>query len=144
MTFQAVRNHYEAPIRTTCAALTPAVPVFFDNQPFTEADAAKEHVLMRLSFTNTTEQVLGDTVEALQGVIVIEIYTPKGAGPGRGQRVATEIAKQLNGMNRNSFRAVNNVRGSVGPLTGPTFAALEGRPHFFTRLSCGFRATYTA
>ena len=143
MTYQAVRTYFEDHIRSGLTTVTPTVPVFFDNQPFVEADAAKEHILCRLSFTGTSEQVIGDSLEALQGILVVEIYTAKGAGPGRGQRIATEIAKQLNSINRKTHRAINNVRGSVTGLSGPTFAALDGRPHFFTRLGCGFRATYT-
>ena len=143
MTLQLVRDYYEDHVRKVAAALTPPVPVFFDNQPFTDADAAIEHMLMRLDFGATTEEVIGDTVEFLRGSLVVEIYTPKGKGPGRGERIATEVMKSLFAINREPHKATNKVRGAIGPATGPTFFALEGRPHWLTRLGCGFHATYT-
>lgn len=143
MSFQAIRRFYEEPVRAAAATLSPPVPVFFDNQPFTDADAAKEHILMRLNFGSTTEEVLGDTVEAVQGTLVVEVYTPKGKGPGRGQLIATKVMQALFSINRSPRLLANNVRGSIGASSGPSFYPLEGRPHFLTRLGCGFRATYT-
>ena len=144
MTFQAIRTAYEDRIRTAAAALTPPVPVFFENQPFTDADAVKEHILMRLNFGVIGEEIIGDMMENVRGSLVVEVYTPKGKGPGRSQVVAAALAKALSAMNAQRSRAATGVRASINPITGPSFAALEGKPHFFSRLGCGFQASYTA
>ena len=143
MTFQAIRAAYEDHIRTAAAALTPPVPVFFENQPFTDADAAKEHILMRLDFGVIGEETIGDMVENVRGSLVVEVYTPKGRGPGRSQVVAAALAKALSAMNAQRRKAATGVRASIHPITGPSFAALEGKPHFFSRVGCGFQASYT-
>jgi len=143
MTLQAVRRYYEDHVRTAAALLTPPVPVFVDNQPFTDADGAGEHIRMRLDFGLTGEEVLGDMLENIRGTMVVEVYTPKNNGPGRNQTIALEVLKALNGINKTRYQEVNGVRGSVRPISGPNFYALEDRPHFYGRLGCGFQASYT-
>jgi hypothetical protein len=113
MTFQAIRAAYEDHIRTAAAALTPPVPVFFENQPFTDADAAKEHILMRLDFGVIGEETIGDMVENVRGSLVVEVYTPKGRGPGRSQVVAAALAKALSAMNAQRRKAATGVRASI-------------------------------
>ena len=142
MTLQAVRAHFEDPIRAAAAALTPPVPVYFDNQQFVEANSPEEFIKMRLDFGTTTEATLCENAENLRGSIALEIFTPKGKGPGRSQRVATDLMKALNTIT-STRHAGKTVRGSVREMTGPNFFALDGRPHFFARLGCGFQASYT-
>lgn len=143
MTLQHIRRAYEKPVLDAAAALTPALPVFVDNQPFTEADGAEEHIRMRLDFGESAEETICDMLENIRGTIVVEIYTHKNRGPGRGQTIATAMARALMGINSTRYQGPNDVRASVHPITGPNFYALEGRPHYLSRLGCGFQATYT-
>jgi len=143
MSLQLIRRVYEDHIRTAAALMTPPIPVYVDNQPFTDADATGEYVKMRLDFGATGEEVLGDMLENIRGTMVVEVYTPKNKGPGRNQAIALEMLKTLNGINATRYQGVNGVRASVRPVTGPNFYTLEGRPHFYSRLGCGFQAAYT-
>ena len=140
MTLQAVRKVLEDAVKAGAGAVTPAVPVYVDNQEYTDNDATKEFVLVRVNFGEITEPTFCENVEDLRGTIVIEIYTPKGQGPGRGQTLATEISKQLNALR---YHAAAGAKARVLSLNGPSFSALDGRPHFMSRLSGSLIAAYT-
>jgi len=142
MSLQNVRKYFEGPVIAAANALV--VPIFVDNQPFTDADSTGAHILMRLAFGSVTETTLCESLENLRGSIVIEIYTPKGEGPAASQTLARAMATALLDINRTRLHPVDGVRGVTRELTGPSFAALEGKPHFFARVGCGFQASYTA
>jgi hypothetical protein len=140
MTLQAVRKVLEDAVKAGAGAVTPAVPVYVDNQQYTDNDATKEFVLVRVNFGTTTEPTFCENVESLRGSLVVEIFTPKGKGPGRGQTLATEIAKQLNGLR---YHRATGAKARMLEINGPSFSALDGRPHYMTRLSGPLLASYT-
>jgi Bacteriophage related domain of unknown function len=140
VTLQAVRKVLEDAVKAGAGAVTPAVPVYVDNQQYTDNDATKEFVLVRVNFGTTTEPTFCENVESLRGSLVVEIFTPKGKGPGRGQTLATEIAKQLNGLR---YHAATGAKARMLEINGPSFSALDGRPHYMTRLSGPLLASYT-
>ena len=142
MTLQNVRKYFEDPVIDAAGVL--GIPIFVDNQPFTDADSTGTFIKMRLDFGAVTEDTLCESMEHLRGSIAIEIYTPKGQGPRASQDVATAIATALIGINTNRLQLIDGVRGVTREHTGPSFSALEGKPHFFARLGCGFKASYTA
>lgn len=140
MTLQAVRKVLEDAVKAGAGAVTPAVPVYVDNQAYTDNDAAKEFVLVRVNFGTTTEPTFCENVEHLRGSLVVEVFTPKGKGPGRGQTVATEIARQLNGL---KYHSAAGPKARMLEINGPSFTAMDGRPHFMTRLSGPLLASFT-
>jgi hypothetical protein len=140
MTLQAVRKVLEDAVTAGATAVTPVVPVYVDNQQYTSDDAAKEFVLVRVNFGTTTLPTFCENVETLRGSLVVEIFTPKGKGPGRGQTIATEIAKKLNALR---YHSATGAKARMLEVNGPTFTALDGRPHFLTRLSGPLLASYT-
>jgi hypothetical protein len=143
MSYQKVRAHFEQPVIAALQALTPPVPVFVDNQPITDSDAAKEHARIRLDFGTTTEITLQENVEMLRGNVVVECYAVKGKGPARAQLMITEVAKALNGLSKCGGKPATGVRGRVREMTGPNFYAMDGTPFFVARVGCGFDASYT-
>jgi len=138
---QAIRRAIEEPVELALAALIPPIPVFTDNRLYDENDATSEFCLVRVSFglmTDTTIGICGD-VEFIRGSAVIEVYTPKGNGPGRGQQAAEAIWRALMPLNR-ALPAAGDLVVRTGSFSGPSFTPLQGRPHFFTRLSMPVRA----
>jgi hypothetical protein len=144
MTLQAIRRFYEAPLISAFGNFVPTVPVYVDNQPLPDTTALSEYVLLRLSFGLITEPTLAANFDWHRGSLVIEVYSAKGVGPGRGQALIQTAIDTLTAMNATQGTAVNNVRGSIGPIVGPSFFALEGTPHYLTRISTAFQARYTA
>jgi hypothetical protein len=144
MTLQAIRAFFEVPLITAYAALTPPVPVYVDNQTITTTDATTEFVVLSLSFGLITEPTLSNSLDWHRASLVVECYSAKGVGPGRGQTLIQTAINTLTAMNATQGTAINNVRGSIGPITGPAFFALDGRPHYLTRLSVPVQGRYTA
>ena len=58
MNYQGVRAKFEEPIKTAYAALSPAVPVFFDNFGDVVSDADSEFVYVNIQFGITTQASL--------------------------------------------------------------------------------------
>jgi hypothetical protein len=164
VTLQAIRSVFEGAVITGANAVAPVLPVYVDNQSYTDNDAAKEFVLVRVNFGEITEPTFCENVEHLRGSLVVEVFTAKGKGPGRGQTVATEIARQLNKLRYQEEQPhVYPLTGTMYPLphtggfyprapgvkarmlglSGPSFTPLDGRPHFMTRLSGPLVASYT-
>ena len=144
MTLQAARRFYEAPLIAAYGALTPAVPVFVDNQEYDSATATSEFALLRLNFGLISEPTPTANLQRYRGSLVLEVYAAKGTGPGRGQTLIQTGIDVLTALNANQGTAVNNIRGSVGAIVGPSFFALDGRPHYLTRLSVPFEARYVS
>lgn len=144
MTLQAIRAFFEVPLIDAYNDLTPKVPVYVDNQRLTDTDALSEYVLLRLSFGLTTETTITDSLYWHRGSLVVECYSAKNVGPGRGQQLIQVAIDELMAMNATQGTAVNNVRGSIGNIVGPAFFPLEGQPHHLTRISVPIQARYTA
>jgi len=140
MTLQTIRAFFEGPIISAYSALNPAVPVLVDNQPLVETDALDEYVLVRLNFGLTSEATITDSLYRHRGSLVVECYSAKNVGPGRGQVLIQTAIDELMTFNASQGTAVNGVRGSIGSIVGPSFFALEGQPHYLTRLSVAFQA----
>lgn len=141
MNYQAIRSYFETPILTAYAALTPRLPVFVDNQEYDANTGLTEFALLRISFGLTTESALTSHLDWARGSLVLEIYNAKGIGPSRGQTLITTGINALTALT--DGEAVSGVRGTIGPITGPAFFALDGRPHYLTRMSTGFTARVT-
>jgi hypothetical protein len=144
MTLQAIRAFFEVPLITAYAALTPPVPVYVDNQTITTPDATTEYVVLSMSFGLITEPTITNSLDWHRASLVVECFSAKGVGPGRGQTLIQTAITTLAAMNAAQGTAINNVRGSIGPITGPAFFALDGRPHYLTRLSVPVQGRYTA
>ena len=144
MTLQAIRAFFEVPLITAYAALTPPVPVYVDNQLIVDTDATSEYVLLRFSFGLITEPTLSNSLDWHRGSLVVEVYNAKGVGPGRGQTLIQTAINTLTTINTTQGTTTNNVRGATGPINGPAFFALDGAPHYLTRLSVPVQGRYTA
>ena len=70
MRYQEVRAAVESPIQTAFGALSPAVPVFFDNITAAPANTTTEYVKVSIEFGLTTEQTLEGNLDRIRGSIV--------------------------------------------------------------------------
>jgi hypothetical protein len=141
MTLQAIRAVIEQPIIAAFAALTPPIPVYVDNQRYTDDDADSEFALLRLQWGLMNEPSIGcGPGELLRGSLVVELFVPKGAGPGRAQAAITPVLQALAGLS-GSLQPGPAV-AQVGRINGPTFTPLDGRPHLMARVTAPVRGRY--
>ena len=139
MRYQQIRAAVEGPIQTAFGALSPAVPVFFDNITASPANATTEYVVVNVSFGLTTEQTLTSNLDNVRGSIVIRIYTEKGKGPARNQTLLNTAVTTLLGLAA-STRADTGIYFRPGAVNGPTFSSTEDPPLFVGRIDAPFTA----
>ena len=99
MNYQKIRAAVENPLLTAFGALSPAIPVFFDNITAAPINSTTEYVRVNITFGSTNEPTLNSSVDNAQGAIVIRIFTEKGKGPARNQTLVTSAISVLETLN---------------------------------------------
>ena len=136
---QQIRGIYE---RIVIDAAAP-VSVYVENQSAVDFSALDEYCFVRVNFGLIQEPVIGAQAQwHIRGSLVCEIFTRKNIGPGRGMQIAAPIIEALSVLNEQVPLASQQIVASVGPVTGPTQAQLQDRPHHFTRFSMPIRARH--
>ena len=132
-TLQEVRGIYE---RVVIDAAAP-VAVYVDNQLATELAEDSEYVLVRVNYGMMQELNIGcEASEFIRGSLTCEIYTPKGAGPGRGLEIAQPIIQALCTLNAPTTQSGQLIIARVGAIVGPRQSSPQGIPSHFTGFSC--------
>jgi hypothetical protein len=140
MNYQAIRAAVENPLLSAFGALSPAVPVYFDNITAAPANSTTEHVKVNVTFGLTNEPTLTNSVDYARGVVVIRIFTEKGRGPARNQTLITTAVNVLETLN-STAKTNSGVFFRLGEITGPSFSAVEDSPLFVGRIEAPYRAT---
>jgi hypothetical protein len=138
MSFQQIRALVETRTINAFSALTPPVPVVFDNvggEP-----PATEYVELSISYVNFYLPVLRletNGIEAIRGNIQLSIYSPKGNGMRRIEELDFTGMALLDQMKTNEF-SVGEVLGPVQVLSGDDPLALSNiSAPFNVRISGG-------
>ena len=150
MNYQSVRTAIETPFQTNYGALTPAIPIFFDNFYNVLADSVDEFINVNIQFGLTTETALTSSHNHIRGIIVVRVCTEKNKGPARNQTLATTAFTTLNTLD-NTAKSTSGVYIRMGQIDGPSFTTVEGGqesrkglyPFFMSRIETNFQAQLT-
>ena len=140
MDYQAIRAAVEKPLLDAFEALSPAVPVYFDNITAVPPNTTTEYVRVNVTFGVTNEPTLTDSVDNAQGALVIRVFTEKGRGPARNQTLVTTAVGVLETLNSTAKKSTG-VFFRVGQIEGPSFVTTDDSPHFVGRIDAGYKAT---
>ena len=140
MNYQSIRAQVENPLLTAFGALSPAVPVFFDNITAAPLNSTSEYVRVNVTFGLTNEPTLTSSVDNARGAIVIRIFTEKGRGPSRNQTLITTAVDVLETLN-NGTKGTTGTYFKVGAIDGPSFSSDEDAPLFMSRIETSYVAT---
>ena len=140
MNYQSIRAQVENPLLTAFGALSPAVPVFFDNITSAPLNSTSEYVRVNVTFGLTNEPTLTSSVDNARGAIVIRIFTEKGRGPSRNQTLITTAVDVLETLN-NGTKGTTGTYFKVGAIDGPSFFSDEDAPLFMSRIETSYVAT---
>ena len=140
MNYQSIRAQVENPLLTAFGALSPAVPVFFDNITAAPANSTTEYVRVNVTFGLTNDPTLTSSVDNARGAIVIRIFTEKGKGPSRNQTLLTTAVDVLETLN-NGTKGTTGTYFKVGAINGPNFSTTETPPMFMGRIDTSYVAT---
>ena len=147
MNYQGVRAEFESDLAAAYGALSPAVPIYFDNTLNTVSDAETEFVHVNLQFGLTTESTLSTQHDFIRGTIVIRAYSEKGRGPARNQTLINTAFTTLQTLN-NTAKTTSGIYVRIGAINGPNFGTgstdQESRiafmPYFISRIDTTFTA----
>ena len=150
MNYQSVRTAIETPFQTNYGALTPAIPLFFDNFYNVLSDSVDEFINVNIQFGLTTETALTSSHNHIRGIIVVRVCTEKNKGPARNQTLATTAFTTLNTLD-NTAKSTSGVYLRMGQIDGPSFTTVEGGqesrkglyPFFMSRIETNFQAQLT-
>ena len=140
MSFQLIRAHIETKVNDAFQALTPAVPVVFDNVQETPPNAP--YAICLVSYSSVTETVLcpnGEGIENLRGNIQLSIYSQRGRGMNALEIYGSTGIRVLNEM----YDRDNIVRVKCGQILGPVPVLSGAEPYALVTLSCPFTAKLT-
>ena len=138
MNFQGVRAAMEAPIATAYGALSPAIPVFFDNFGDVISDADSEFVYVNIQFGVTTQPGLTAQFDQIQGIVTVRAFAEKDKGPARSQTLINTAFTSIETLN-NTGQPTSGIHVRTGEVTGPTFE--DDRPFFVSTIETNFQAT---
>ena len=140
MNYQSIRATIENPLLTAFGALSPAVPVFFNNITAAPLGSETEYVVVDIGFGTTNEPTLTSSVDTARGLIVISVFTEKGRGPARNQTLITTAVDVLETLN-NGTKGTTGTYFKVGAIDGPSFSSDEDAPLFMSRIETSYVAT---
>ena len=138
MDYQGVRQAFEIQLNLAYGALSPAVPVFFDNFGDVTSDADSEFVYINIQFGLTTEVALNSSLDNIRGIITVRAFAEKDKGAARSQTLINTAFTTLETIN-NTSQPTSGIYVRTGEITGPTFA--DDRPFFVSTIETNFQAT---
>lgn len=130
----------ETPLLNAFNALSPAVPVYFDNITAVPPNTTTEYVRINITFGLTNEPTLTSSVDNARGALVIRVFTEKGRGPARNQQLITTAVNVLETLN-DTAKTNSGVFVRLGEINGPSFSVTDDAPHFVGRIDTGYTAT---
>ena len=138
MDYQGVRQAFEIQLNLAYGALSPAVPVFFDNFGDVTSDADSEFVYINIQFGLTTEVALNSSLDNIRGIITVRAFAEKDKGAARSQTLINTAFTTLETIN-NTSQPTSGIYVRTGEITGPTFE--DDRPFFVSTIETNFQAT---
>ena len=105
MNYQKIRAEVENPLLTAFGALSPAIPVYFDNITAAPIGSTGEYVRVNITFGLTNDPTLTSSLDNARGSFVLKIFTEKGKGPARNQTLlntAVDVLETLNNSTKQS------------------------------------------
>jgi hypothetical protein len=140
MNYQSIRAQVENPLLTAFGALSPAVPVYFDNITAAPENSTTEYVRVNVTFGLTNDPTLTSSIDNARGAIVIRCFSKKGEGLSRNQTLITTAVDVLETLN-NGTKGTTGTYLKVGSIDGPSFSSDEDAPLFMGRIETSYVAT---
>ena len=140
MNYQKIRAAVENPLLTAFGALSPAVPIYFDNVTADPPNSTSEFVQVNIDFGLTNDPTLIESVDNARGLITVQVFTEKGKGPSRNQTLMTTAVDTFETLN-SSQKTTTGVYMRLGSIEGPDFSSTESNPLFKSEIDTSFVAT---
>jgi hypothetical protein len=142
MSFANIRSLVEVAVTNAYGALTPPVPVVYQNvQEEPPGGADTEYVIVSLSYPQLTEPIIcpdESNIETIRGNVTLVCYTPRAAGMKRLEELGAVGVQTLNGLKGQADP--NGVRFNLGSVEGPIPVLVGDNPLALVNVNAPFTA----
>ena len=142
MSLANIRSLVEVAVTNAYAALTPPVPMVYQNvQEEPPGGANTEYVIVSLSYPQLTEPILcpdESNIEAIRGNVTLFCYTPRASGMKRLEELGAVAIRTLNNLKGASDP--NSVRFNLGSVEGPIPVLQSDNPLALVNVNAPFTA----
>tara|TARA_R110002012_G_scaffold122169_1_gene272110 strand:+ start:1397 stop:1825 length:429 start_codon:yes stop_codon:yes gene_type:complete len=140
MTLVNTRAAFEKAVTDAVADVDPTVLMAYDNVHYTTPGKTKKYILMRVNFTQSTQQNQGAASNYYAGVIQCNVYVPKSKGTSTLSAISEAVIDGLTSVNASGYTDTFSCKPRVLDINGPTPLEIEDRSHFIGIISCQFTA----
>lgn len=118
---------------------TTNVDVFFDNMTAKPKDE-RNHMIVNVTFGESTENTLGGLAQRARGAVVVRIYTAKNSGAGVSRRLGSQLKDKFMEMSCTKKRPGLFLR--LRSISGPESYPDVHQSYFMTKISAGWEAEH--
>ena len=140
MTLVNTRAAFEKAVTDAVVAADNTVSVLNDNVPFTTPGKTKKYIVMSIDFAQATVQNQGAASDFYSGVVLCNIYVPKGKGSGTLATLGEAVIDGLTSVNASNYTDTFSCTPRVLDVVGVTPIERDDSSHFLCLISCQFTA----
>ena len=140
MTLVNTRAAFEKAVTDAVADVDPTVEMIYDNMVYKTPGKTKKYIVMSIDFAQATIQNQGAASDFYSGVVLCNIYVPKGKGSATLATLGEAVIDGLTSVNASNYTDTFSCTPRVADVNGPTMLQIEDRSHFIGIISCQFTA----
>ena len=140
MSLVNTRAAFEKAVTDAVAAVDNTVEMVYDNMVYKTPGKTKKYIVMSIDFAQSTIQNQGASSDFYSGVVLCNIYVPKGKGSSVMSALGEAVIDGLTSINASDYSDPFSCSPRVGEINGIIPVEVEDRSHFLGIVSCAFFA----
>ena len=140
MTLVNTRAAFEKAVTDAVADVDPTVEMIYDNMVYKTPGKTKKYIVMSIDFAQATIQNQGAASDFYSGVVLCNIYVPKGKGSAKLSELGEAVIDGLTSVNASGYTDTFNCSPRVADISGPAPVDTDDSSHFLGLISCQFTA----
>tara|TARA_R100000278_G_scaffold2965_1_gene5631 strand:- start:4092 stop:4520 length:429 start_codon:yes stop_codon:yes gene_type:complete len=140
MTLVNTRAAFEKAVTDAVIAVDNTVEMVYDNMVYKTPGKTKKYIVVSLDFSQATTQTQGAAQDFYSGVVLCNIYVPKGKGTATLSTLGEAVIDGLTSVNASNYNDTFNCSPRVADVSGPVPIDVDDSSHFLGLISCQFTA----
>jgi hypothetical protein len=140
MTLVNTRAAFEKAVTDAVAAVDNTVEMVYDNMVYKTPGKTKKYIVMSVDFAQATLQNQGTASDFYSGVVLCNIYVPKGKGSSTLSVLGEAVIDGLISVNAANYNDTFSCSPRVADISGPAPINIDDTSHFLGLISCQFTA----
>jgi len=140
MTLVNTRAAFEKAVTDAVVDVDPTVEMVYDNMVYKTPGKTKKYIVMSIDFAQSTLQNQGAASNFYSGVVLCNIYVPKGKGSSTLSALGEAVIDGLISVNAANYSDTFSCSPRVADISGPAPIDIDDTSHFLGLISCQFTA----